>query len=332
MYGQHEWISSQQGTYALAEDRDQQNTVIGIDADWLRNSQTFSEYRARDAFNGRDAEASIGLRNRWAVKRGVLLNTSFERVTPLAGATTGAYAATGGLEWTASQLWKGTARLEYRNSPTGDNVFGTLGYARKVSRDWTLLGRTGWDALQSASMRGRSQLGMAWRQTDRNTINALFRWENRFDRTTAENLPTTRTIADIAAALVNIQPIPTWTLSTRYAAKVSRDRVDAVSVSNRAHLLMARSIHDLSRRVDVGAIGSILGNGSFSERRYGLGGELGFVVMRNLRLAGGYNLFGFSDRDFQSLGYTQRGPYLEFGFKFDETLFGSQRRGQEAGK
>ena len=62
LYAQHEWTSSQQGAYGLAEDRSQQNTVVGLDADWLRNSQTFSEYRARDAFNGRDAEASIGLR------------------------------------------------------------------------------------------------------------------------------------------------------------------------------------------------------------------------------------------------------------------------------
>ncbi|MCC7052125.1 MAG: DUF11 domain-containing protein, partial [Gemmatimonadaceae bacterium] len=332
MYAQHEWTSSQQGAYGLAEDRSQQNTVFGIDADWLRNSQTFSEYRARDAFNGRDAEASIGLRNRWMVKRGVALSSSFERVTPLAGNTTGAYAATGGLEWTASELWKGTARMEYRNSPTGDNVFGTLGYARKISRDWTLLTRTGWDALQGSTMRGRSQLGMAWRQTDRNTVNALFRYENRLDQNTTAGSPETRNVADVLAALVNIQPNPWWTISTRYAAKVARDRVDDVTVQNTAHLMMARSVHDLSRRVDVGVIGSVLGNGSFSERRYGLGGELGLVVMRNLRLAGGYNLFGFSDRDFQSLGYTQRGPYLEFGFKFDETLFGSPRRGQESRK
>jgi hypothetical protein len=75
-------------------------------------------------------------------------------------------------------------------------------------------------------------------------------------------------------------------------------------------------------------IGSVMGTQGFSQRRYGLGGELGVVVMRNLRLAGGYNLFGFTDRDFDSLGYTQRGAYLEFGFKFDELLFkGSQTQG-----
>ena len=37
-------------------------------------------------------------------------------------------------------------------------------------------------------------------------------------------------------------------------------------------------------------------------------------------------LFLRSTRDFESLGYTQRGPYVEFGFKFDEGLFGRGKK------
>lgn len=326
VYLRHEWLSTQEGPYALADGRSQQNTVFGVDADYLRNGQVFSEYRARDAFNGRDAEASIGLRNRWALAPGVLANTSFERVTPMAGSTSGeSFAATGALEWTKAALWKGTTRLEWRTGPQGDNLLGSFGYARKVSRDWTMLARSLWDQLNTNALRGRSQLGMAWRQTDRNTVNALFRVENRLDRTDAQGAPTTRTTANIAAALVNVQPTTRWTLSTRYAAKQATDQRDGTSVSSSAQLLMGRSIFDITRRLDVGVIGSVLGDRGFGERRYGVGGELGVVVMRNLRLAGGYNLFGFTDRDFESLGYTQRGPYIEFGFKFDESLFGKHQ-------
>lgn len=322
LYLRHEWISSTEGPYALANGRHQENTVFGIDADYLRNGQLFSEYRARDAFSGRDAEASIGLRNRWMLAKGIVANTSFERVSPLAGTATGAvFATTGAIEWTRSALWKGTARLEWRESPTGNDLLGSLGYARKLSRDWTVLGRSLWDQLNTDQLRARSQLAFAWRQTDRNTINALFRFENHLDRNDAAGAPTTRSIANVAAALVNIQPTPTLTISARYAGKVADDRRDAVSTRSTAQLLMARTILDFSPRFDGGIIGSVLGNGSFGERRYGVGGEVGVIVMRNLRLAGGYNLFGFTDRDFSSLGYTQRGPYVELGFKFDEELF-----------
>ncbi len=321
-YLRHEWISSGEGPYALGQNDDQQNTVFGIDADYLRNGQVFSEYRSRDAFNGRDAEASMGLRNRWAIAPGILANTSFERITPLInGDEAATFAATGALEWTKSSVWKGTARIEYRDSPTGENVLGSLGYARKLDRDWTLLGRSIWDQINTNAARGRSQLGLAWRQTDQNHVNALFRLENRLDRTDAQGIPSSKSIANIAALLLNVQPVPTVTFSTRYAGKLASDTRDGITDRTSAHLLMGRTIVDLTKRTDVGLIGSVLGDGKFVERRYGMGVELGAVVMRNLRLAGGWNVFGFTDRDFDSLGYTQRGPYVEFGFKFDEDLF-----------
>ena len=333
LYLRHEWLSSQQGPYALTDGKDQQNTVFGIDANYLRSSQVFSEYRARDAFNGRDAEASMGLRNRWALKPGLLANTSFERVTPLAGTTSStAFAATGAVEWTKAALWKSTARVEWRTSPVGDNLLASVGYARKLSRDWSMLGRSLYDQVSGGAARGRSQLGLAWRQTDRNRVNALFRIENRLDRTDALGAPTTRTLSNIAAALVNMQATPRLTFSTRYAAKFASDERENVTTKTQAQLLMGRTTYDVSRRVDLGVIGSVMGSGSFGQRRYGAGGELGVVVMRNMRLATGYNLFGFTDRDFQSLGYTQRGVYVDIGFKFDEALFSRSRQNQGAAR
>jgi hypothetical protein len=44
--------------------------------------------------------------------------------------------------------------------------------------------------------------------------------------------------------------------------------------------------------------------------------------MKNLRVAGGYNLFGFTDRELDSFGTTRRGAYLELGFKLDESFLG----------
>jgi hypothetical protein len=213
--------------------------------------------------------------------------------------------------------------VEWRTSPTGDNFLGSLGYARKLSRDWTLLGRTLWDENTSDQLRGRSQLGLAWRQTDNNTFNALFRLENRYDRTNIGGTPLDESQANIAAVLLNFQPTPGVTFSGRYAGKISTSTADSLTTQTTAHLLMGRAIFDLTNRLDAGVIGSMMGDAHFSQRQYGIGAELGLVVMKNLRLAGGYNLFGFTDKDFESLGYTKRGPYVEFGFKFDEALFGA---------
>jgi uncharacterized repeat protein (TIGR01451 family) len=331
LYGRHEFLSGFRDQFTPALGRDRNYTVFGIDADYLKNTQVFSEYRARDAFAGRDAEASIGLRNRWAIAPGLLLNTSVERVSPLLqGVSTQtnqneALAVTGALEWTKPSLWKSTARLEYRDAFTGDNTLASFGYARKLSRDWTLLGRTLWDDYDAAQRqtRGFSQFGLAWRETDRNHWNALARYEHRFERLggLGQSLAT-RDQAHILAAMVNYQPVQRFTFSGRYAGKMSNNRVNGIESDNTAQLLMARGILDLTSRFDAGLITSTLFSDGFADRRYGLGGELGLILMKNLRVAGGYNLFGFTDKDLNSMGTTRKGPYLELGFKFDESLFG----------
>jgi uncharacterized repeat protein (TIGR01451 family) len=334
LYARHEWLTSQQGPYATNQGSDQQYTVFGVDADYLRNTQMFSEYRGRDSFNGRDAEASIGLRNRWAVAPGLLVNTTFERVSPLIGVGLGtginggtgdALAVTGAVEWTKPSLWKSTARLEFRDADSGDNVLASFGYARKLSRDWTFLGRTLWDVFDATQnqTRGWSQLGFAWRETDRNKWNALMRYENRVASVGAAGaIEAVENRAHILAALLNYQPVTRVTLSGRYAAKAARDDIGTLSTSTTSQLLMGRGIFDLNRRLDAGIISSILMSDGVSSRQYGLGGELGLIVMRNLRVAAGYNVFGFTDKDLNTFGTTRKGLYLDLGFKFDESLFG----------
>lgn len=333
LYGRHEWLTSFEGPYGINGALSQQYTVFGVDADYFQNARMFSEYRARDAFSGRDAEASIGLRNRWALAPGLVVNTSFERVAPLFAGTPvntlgtqgDALAVTGGVEWTRPSLWKSTARLEYRDAEVGDNFLASFGYARKLSRDWTLLGRTLWDVAEQGQnlTRGWSQLGLAWRETDRNRWNAVMRYENRVEHLGATPaLGGSETISHIVAALVNHQPTQRLTLSGRYAARRSSDAVGAIETNSTAQLFMGRGILDLSSRLDAGLIGSVLATDGLSTRRYGLGGELGVLVMRNLRIAGGYNLFGFTDKDLNTFGTTRKGAYLELGFKFDESLLG----------
>ena len=335
LYGRHEILSGYRDQYSPDNLADRTITVVGVDADYLRNTQVFSEYRGRDAFAGRDAQAAIGLRNSWPVAPGLTINTSFERVSPLLGKDRStlpdrdAFAVASGIEWTKPSLWKTTARAEYRKAQTGNNALGSFGYARKLSRDWALLGRTLWDDFDGdlqplqRQTRGFSQLGLAWRETDRNRWNGLARYEQRFERVSPlGSTPGTRSLAHILAAMLNYQPVQRFTLSGRYAARSTDNRANGLETNTTAQLLMGRGILDLTSRLDLGVISSALFTDGVSDRRYGLGGELGLVVMKNLRVAGGYNLFGFTDRDLNTFGTTRKGPYLELGFKFDEALFG----------
>lgn len=46
----------------------------------MRDGSVFSEYRVRDGMSAREAEAAMGVRNRWQLKEGLFFNTSFEKV------------------------------------------------------------------------------------------------------------------------------------------------------------------------------------------------------------------------------------------------------------
>ena len=333
LYARHEWLSAVDGPYAINQMRDQAYTVFGVDGDYFQDTEVFSEYRARDAFTGRDIEAAIGLRNRWGPAPGLTVNTSFERVSPLVVSSGGqsaiageALAVTGAMEWTRAETWKSTARVEMRNADTGDNRLLSLGFARKLNRDFTFLARTLWDDFASTRQetRGFSQAGLAWRQANTNRWNALARYEHRYEGLGAlAGTSATRDEAHIGAAIVNYQPVTRLTLSGRYATKYATHRLEGTQSASTAQLFMGRGVLDITNRFDVGLITSALAGGGEADRLYGLGGELGVVVMKNVRIAGGYNLFGFTDRDFSSFGTTRRGAYVEFGFKFDEGLFGA---------
>jgi hypothetical protein len=68
-------------------------------------------------------------------------------------------------------------------------------------------------------------------------------------------------------------------------------------------------------------------------KTYAIGVEVGFMVMENLWLSGGYNWQGFRDDELTSGEYTQKGVYVRLRYKFDEDLFGkakSERDGPKA--
>jgi hypothetical protein len=134
---------------------------------------------------------------------------------------------------------------------------------------------------------------------------------------------------DIASAQLNYQPILRLTLSAQYAAKWLRQD-DAFLSRTATQLGQLRGLYDLDRNWDVGLQGSMMWGGSFDTRRYGVGGELGRRVINNLRVAAGYNLFGFRDNDLRETDYTLRGGYLRLDFKFDESILPGLKRTEEA--
>ncbi len=324
LYARHEFISSLTGPYGLNGTNEQQTTLVGLDMAYIDDARLFSEYRVRDAIDGYQSEAAIGLRNRWRVSDGLALDTGFERVQPVNGQNDSnrSTAVTGAIQYTRNPLWVGTARLEVRRSPSEDSLLNTLGLARKLDRNWSFLGRNHFYYIERETgdiRRDRLQLGLAYRDTDVNVWNALGKYELR---TESDDTIDTRRTAHILAGNINYALHHDTQISGRVAAKWVEEGFDDGYQNNySAYLLGGRYLHDLTDRWDLGLNGSLLTSQAESATRYALGLELGYLVTTNLWLSGGYNVSGFRDEELAGSDFTQEGAYLRLRFKFDETLF-----------
>lgn len=347
LYGRHEFISSLGNRYGLNDAQQRNATVFGVQSDTAQDLNVFSEYRVRDAIEGRDAEVAVGLRNRWQLQPGLRVNAGFERVRSLSGVVAGeSTVLSGGIEYTAAPDWKGALRLELRNSSSSDSVLATAGAAFKIDDEWSVLAKNVFSRLKNQGGTGSNtsmntslntsintinntsktedwaQLGLAYRSGGANAFNGLLRAEYRYENTEASNaLESIRRDAVIMSAHLNYQANPDLLVSGRAAAKWVSDRSLGLVSKYSTQLFSARATHDLSKRWDMGLNAAMLMGGNARSRQLGLGAEVGYLVADNLWFSLGYNVFGFSDKDLTAQDYTNKGVYLRLRWKFDEKLF-----------
>ena len=347
LYGRFEQISSLSGPNGLNTAQKNTTTVFGLDTKVTESTQVFTEYRGRSAIDGATAEASMGVRNTWAIAEGLRVTNTFERLQPVqrgANSTTSneSTAVTGGIEYTANPLWKGSARLELRNSTATDSQLSTLSLAYKMSREWSLLTRNTWTntstkgATPGDQTRWNFQIGAAYRDTDSNKLSALSRFEHREEKDTVA-APALKRALNIASFHANYQPERAWVMSARYAAKFVEEDSLGIASKSSGHLISGRITHDLTSKWDIGLVASLHGDGGFGNRKMGLGLEAGYLLQENLWLSAGFNFFGFKDKDLAGADFTDKGFYLRLRYKFDESLFdwnkdAKLRQGDAAGK
>jgi hypothetical protein len=319
-YLRYEFLSSFAGPYALNDAQQRYALVAGLASEDTRAGTLYSEYRLRDAIDGRTAQAAIGLRNRWTLREGLHLDASAERVSPLKGGGPSQNAAGFGLEYTRPDVWRGTGRIEWHRASGDDQMYGSLGYGHKLARDWAVLGNAWGNVLDKNRIHSRTQFGVAWRQTEENHWNGLARLDSRYDRDLDATGASTRTMVEILSAHANYQPARPFQLRGQAATRFT-DALDTKAGTINASMLGLRATWDMSRVLDAGVIGRTLFTDHLGRRQDGLGAEIGITAMRNFRVATGYNWFGYQDGELQGDSRSDAGFYVDFGLKLDEDVF-----------
>ncbi|WP_372829303.1 SdrD B-like domain-containing protein [Psychrobacter maritimus] len=324
LYARHDLINSLSGSYGLDDSEERQRTVIGFDATYMKDGKVYSEYRMRDAISAREAEAAIGLKNKWYVQKGLTLNTLFERVESLEGEKDSTATAAGvGVEYLANENYKASGRLEKRWGDTSDTLLASAGVAYRYSDEITLLAKDIYSQVDYDDGHrtiNRFQLGAAYRDYDSNQLDMLAKLEYRLDDNATGNAPYQKD-AIVWSWSGNYHPTRPLTLSGHYAGKYTEYDAQGIASDNTAHAVYARGLYDISERWDIGLQAGTYWNKQADDLSYLVGAEVGYSPMTNLWLSLGYNFMGFEDEDIAYDDTTIEGAYFRLRFKFDEDLF-----------
>ena len=87
-----------------------------------------------------------------------------------------------------------------------------------------------------------------------------------------------------------------------------------------AQVVGGRATWEFAPRWDASIVSSALFGDSASSRQYGVGVEVGYLLVTNLWVSAGYNVSGYKDADLAGADYTTKGAYVRMRYKFDETL------------
>jgi uncharacterized repeat protein (TIGR01451 family) len=251
-----------------------------------------------------------------------------------------------------SELWSWTGRAESRNGETSDRsgfmtgflrqaqagvafaaaaqafqtdqATGAQGLLANVSLSWAFrpLGRH-WSVLERLEFHhdeltsGTGLAGSGLFGSNSLTVNGNAKSRRFVNNLVVNRVARAWSAADTQGNLFELGQRNQWSLY--YGSKYVFDRFGGADYDGYTDILGIEWRYDITRMIDVGVSGSLLHAWDADNYEYAVGPVVGYSPFDNAWISFGYNLRGFSDRDFDAAHYTAQGPYLTLRFKFDQT-------------
>ncbi len=301
-----------------------------------KNTDLTSRYSILGTRNGVSSYGSVGLNHRWKVSPGFRVNLGYERIfddlfnrtgsgsrfeTPYAVGQTGSILGLSegsiysvGVDYTGSDTFKGSGRVEYRDDEDGDVFFSTLSGLGKLSDSVSLLGRVEFSGASNQNLIDRlgdtfnGRLGLAYRDPLNDRFNGLLRLEHRVNGdNTPNDIGTGSESRDtVLSSELIYAPNWRWEFYGKYAARWADTKLRG-GFSNDSFLSLAqlRALYRFDYRWDVAAETRWINQSSANFDEWGWAAELGYYINPDLRAYLGYSFGSVDDRDFS--GYRSEG-------------------------
>ncbi len=319
--------------FAQGERENTEMTRLGLRSSLWSGGQLSSALEQRATENGTRVFSVSGLKQTWQISNKWSVDAGLDRSatikdpgnTPI---NANVPAVSGNSDFTAvsagagfkEEKWSWSGRLEGRTSDSEDKfglftgLYGEvkaglgLGAAAQIFKTSAVTG--------NRATSGDLRLSLAYRPQETAWI-ILDRLDYLFDRQNGGALAYNnwRLINNLN---VNWKMDQRTQVSLQYGAKYVNETIDDCDYSGYTDLVGLEGRYDLTRKWDVGLTGKVLHSWAAKQLQYGSGASVGYNLVKNGWISVGYNVVGFTDRDFSAADFTAQGPFIKFRFKFDQ--------------
>jgi uncharacterized repeat protein (TIGR01451 family) len=309
-------------------------TAVGIETRLGRFASLNTRYQLENGINGTDSFAVVGLANRLNLNKELSLDLGYERGFHLDGEGESFNSAHFGLSWQPTEDFRTTGRYELRDRGGFGSVL-TLGAAGRLFDNLTSLARvqfarTNFAGRESASSSATAAL--AWRPLESDRAGLLLSYTRRdLSQQGSDGRGETRDRSDLLSSDAYYQATRNVELYGRLALKFGDTMSPELArVSSFTYLTQGRVVYRVGPYVDFAGEMRWLAQPSTRTARASMGTELGFWVLPDLRVGGGYNWTGAGEPTSPGgLVAGRRGFYFTISSKLSNLfdLFGTSRAG-----
>jgi hypothetical protein len=235
-----------------------------------------------------------------------------------------------GLSYTDNADFQASARFEHRRSSAGTNTVITASALGHITE--SLTGLVNYQQASASNQRlsglgttSTLRVGLAYRDPEDDTFNALLRYEYRRNPSLVPESLLDESGTSSEEHLFGIEAIyaPSWRweLYGKYAFRQSTSYIaDDLTGTSMVSLAQVRGTYRIDYRWDVAAESRWISQPSADYDEFGLSVEAGYYLSPNLRMYGGYSLGAINDRDFGS-DRSAGGFFAGITLKLDNQLF-----------
>jgi uncharacterized repeat protein (TIGR01451 family) len=309
-------------------------SALGIETRFGKYISATGKYQLENGITGADTFAVIGFQNRLPLNQRLSLELGIERGFHLAGNGHSFNGVTTGFGWQPNEDFRAFGRYEFRDrAGTGQLI--TLGAAGRIREGITVLSRfqltrSGLEGHNTSSLEGMAALAIRPLNSDRAGLLFSFNHRSMSQSANGSTPLLTRDRIDSISTDGYYQATKNLELYAHLALRFSSNgQADLPFVSTLTYLTQTRAQYRLSRRFDWANEMRLMIQPSSGTQRTVFGSELGFWVIPDLRLGGGYNFTIAGEPSTAQTLPARRGFYFNISSKLSNLfdLFGTSKKG-----